>query len=190
MYAITISSIVASAILLLLLLFKLRHLKELLKDEPKDKTVANPPYSLSRTLFFYWTFIIVFSICYIGISTNTMAAISGSVLILMGIVTGTATTAKVIDTNQIQNPDITTVIQDSTSEGFLYDILSDGNGISISRLQTVIFNIIYGASFVGIAVSQCVLYSFSPETLGLLGISSTAYALLKIPENKPAAPQK
>ncbi len=156
----------------------------MLKDETKTLPKTLAPFSLSRTLLFYWTVIIILSYCFIGIIDDNASVISPAVLILMGIMAGTTTTGKLIDTDQIQNPSIVNRIQDMPSEGFLNDILSDGNGVSISRLQIVAFNIIFGLIFIGYVVSQHVLYNFPATTLTLLGISSGAYALLKIPENK------
>jgi len=189
MYAFTISCSVALLLIVVYLIYVRKNLTGLLKDESTVLPVADRPYSLSRTLFFYWTIIIVFSVCYIGIVSDNMTTIDNGVLILIGIVAGTTTAGKLIDTNQIQNPDITTRIQDFPSQNFFTDIISDGNGISISRFQTVVFNIIYGCSFLAIVVTQNVLYNFPPSTLTLLGISSGAYALLKIPENKPSVNQ-
>jgi hypothetical protein len=147
--------------------------------------VAQRSFSLASTIIFYWTVLIVLSICYLGIVNDSMPVIDNGVLILMGIVAGTTTAGKVIDANQSQDPTIARSQDTTPSSGFLTDILSDSNGISVSRFQTVMFNIIYGCVFVATVISQHELYDFPSQTLTLLGISSGAYALLKISENTP-----
>ncbi|RKR84131.1 hypothetical protein BDD43_4358 [Mucilaginibacter gracilis] len=183
MYAFTISCSVAAFLIFLILFFKMRELSALLKDD-SALSPDQKPYSLARTILCFWTLIIFLSICYIGIVSDNLPKIDAGVLILMGIVVGTTTAGRVIDTTQSKDPNITRTQDTDPSVGFLTDILSDANGISISRFQTLVFNIIYGCAFISIVVTQNTLYNFPPETLTLLGISSGAYALLKIPENK------
>ncbi|HLN95021.1 MAG TPA: hypothetical protein VK183_05235 [Flavobacterium sp.] len=187
MYATTTSCSVALAIIVLLVFVLRRHLSALLKDE-STLPVPLRSYSLSRSILFFWTMVLFLSICYIGIKTDNLTPIDSGVLILMGIVVGTATTGRVIDSSQTQDPAIIRTQDTHQSQGFLLDILSDGNGVSISRLQTVIFNIIYGCAFVSLVITQEILYNFPTETLTLLGISSGAYAFMKVPENKPTPP--
>lgn len=182
MYAFTISCSIALALIVLLLILLNKQLGAFLKDK-STLPIEKRSYSLSTTLIFYWTLLIFISICYIGIVSDNLPTINSGVLILMGIITGTATSAKVIDSTQSQDPTIARCQDTTPSAGFLTDILSDCNGISVSRFQTVVFNIIYGAAFLSIVVTQNVLYNFPQQTLTLLGISSGAYALLKIPEN-------
>lgn len=88
--------------------------------------------------------------------------------------------------------------KDMKSEGFWLDILSDRNGISIHRLQVVVFNILFGAWFIYQSVIQ--LKGISPMTpidvlskimpvisennLILLGLSAGTYVAMKTTENK------
>jgi len=184
MYVFRISGAIA-AICFLLILFIFRHkLDSFLKDKSVIANVDSRSYSLSKTLMFYWTVIVFLSICYIAIVSDNLPEIDRGVLILLGIVAGTTTAGAVIDTDQSNTPGIVRTQDVDPSVGFLTDILSDKQGISVSRFQTVIFNLIYGFGFIGIVISQQVLFDFPANTLMLLGISSGAYALLKIPENK------
>jgi len=184
MHAITYS---CSAALFLIVLFAILVRKDFVAFLRDTSTlpVAQRSFSLASTLTFYWTALIILSICYIGIVNDALPVIDNGVLILMGIVAGTTTAGKVIDANQSQDPNIARSQDTTPSSGFLTDILSDSNGISVSRFQTVMFNIIYGCVFVSAVISQHELYDFPSQTLTLLGISSGAYALLKIPENTP-----
>src|SRR5207247_563920 len=68
------------------------------------------------------------------------------------------------------------------SEGFLIDILSDGSSINIHRFQNVVFNLVFGLIFIQKTISTHLLPSFDDNVLLLLGISSGAYAGLKITE--------
>ena len=184
MYAFTISCSIALAFIIVLLYLLRTHLTAFLKDK-SILAIDLRPYSLSSTLIFYWTLLIFLSVCYIGIVSDNLPTIDSGVLVLMGMVVGTATTGKVIDSTQSADPNIARSQDISPSEGFLTDILSDSNGISVARLQTLVFNIIYGFAFLAIVITQHTLYNFPQQTLTLLGISSGAYALMKIPENAP-----
>jgi hypothetical protein len=183
MFAFTISCSVTLFFIIVFLFAVRKNLNGLLKDT-SVLPVELRSYSLSRTMLFFWTLIIFLSICYIGIVSDNLPTIDSGVLILMGIVVGTTTACRAIDSTQSQDATIARTQDTTASQGFLTDILSDDNGISISRFQTVVFNIIYGCSFLSIVITQNVLYNFPNQTLALLGISSGAYALLKIPENK------
>ncbi len=184
MYAFTFSCSAAIVVMAILLVVLRKNLSVLLRDESTQTVMTDRTFSLSKTLFFFWTLVVVLSICYIGIVSDNLPDLDSGVLILMGIIAGTTTAAKTIDYTQIQNPNITSRPQNCVSEGFWRDILSDDNGLSVSRLQTVLFTIIYSFAFMAIVITQNVLYNFPPATLTLLGISSGAYALLKIPESK------
>lgn len=185
MYAFTTSCSVALFFIIVFLFAVRKQLTGLLKDT-SILPVDQRSYSLSRTILFFWTLIVFLSVCYIGIVSDNLPTIDSGVLILMGIVVGTTTAGAAIDSTQSQDANIARVQDTNPSQGFLTDILSDNNGISISRFQTVVFNLIYGCSFLAIVISQNVLYNFPTQTLALMGISSGAYAILKIPENKPA----
>jgi len=182
MKEITISCSIALGIILLILFLLRSRLGSLLKDF-STRELPERSYSLSRSILFFWTIIIFISICYIGIKCNELPRISPGVLILMGIVVGTSTTGRIIDTTQEKNRGVIRFQNTMVTEGFLDDILSDKDGMSISRLQTFIFNVIYGCVFISIVITKESLYDFPAETLTLLGISSGAYALLKVPEN-------
>jgi hypothetical protein len=184
MYASTIACS-GALFVIIVLLFMLRKKLNLFLRDKSILPLEERPFSLASTLTFYWTVLIFLSICYIGIVSDNIVPISSSVLILMGIVIGTTTAGKVIDTVQSTDDKIERSQDVHPSEGFLTDILSDSNGISVSRFQTLAFNIVYGFIFLSIVVSQHLLYEFPTQTLVLLGISSGAYAMLKIPENAP-----
>ncbi|MDO3627579.1 hypothetical protein [Mucilaginibacter sp. BT774] len=178
-----ICTIVAVAIIIFILYLVRDHLSGLLKDQ-SSQSADLKPYSLSRVLFSFWTLLVFFSICYIIFVTGELPDIKSSTLALMGIAAGTTVAGRAIDNIQAGNPNLVR-IQDLKDEGFLTDILSDANGVSISRFQTLCFNLIYGGFFLSTVFAKNELFNFKPETLTLLGLSSGAYALLKIPESQP-----
>ena len=102
------------------------------------------PYSFSRVQMAWWTVIVIGSYVFIIMNrtgwadsaTFTNNIISRSALILMGIGVSTTAAGRIIDNSQSSSDRI----QDMESEGFILDILSDGNGVSIHRFQSLIFN--------------------------------------------------
>jgi hypothetical protein len=183
MKPLSIAIYVVIAIVLIILYLIRDQLSGFLKDQ-SAQTGADKPYSLSRTLFSFWTLLIFFAFSYIGIAKGELPDITKSILLLMGIASGTALASRTIDNIQAGNPKLSR-IQDLVSEGFLTDILSDANGISITRFQTLAFNLIYGGVFISTVFTDSTLYPFNDMTLTLLGISSGTYTLSKIPESQP-----
>jgi hypothetical protein len=70
------------------------------------------------------------------------------------------------------------------SEGFLSDILSDENGISLHRVQMVGWTLVLGLVFVAEVVTNLAMPVFDNTLLGLMGISSGAFIGFKFPEKK------
>jgi len=71
-----------------------------------------------------------------------------------------------------------------TNQSFLKDILSDNQGISIHRLQSFVFNVIYGVVFIKSVVFDYAMPEFGSVELLLLGISNGTYAFNKKSETK------
>lgn len=69
-----------------------------------------------------------------------------------------------------------------TSQNFIFDILSDANGISFHRFQMVAWTIVLGVIFVAQVYEDMAMPTFSPTLMGLLGISAGTFLGLKIPE--------
>jgi len=95
------------------------------------------------------------------------------------------TTKKIqLDQTQSQLDQLTAEPDDAKSKGFLTDIMSDENGISIHRFQMVGWTVILGLVFVFGVWSNLKMPEFSDQLLTLMGISSGTYVALKIPEKK------
>lgn len=175
-------------------------------------TAGNKPYSWGRVQLAWWMIIILATFITIIIVSpgHQIPALDSSTLILLGITTGTTAVARLIDVSDRQNPALSNLLQDQPKQNFLLDILSDGNGVSIHRLQAVIFNIVFGLWFISYALqhfanpcmglvapglADCtsqpwnyVIPVIAQNNLILLGLSSAAYATLKSAENSPSAP--
>jgi hypothetical protein len=146
---------------------------------------SSGPFSLSRVQLAYWTAIVSLSFLYIWATTGDFATIAGSTLLLLGISLGTTAAATVIDKNQ----DERVRHQDFPSEGFIPDILSDANGLSMHRFQMFVWNIIMGVIFITDVYRDLSMPQFSDNLLMLMGVSSGAYVVLKVPENKSGTPE-
>ena len=70
------------------------------------------------------------------------------------------------------------------SEGFLSDILTDANGISLHRFQIAIWTVVLGCIFLASIYSSLAMPQFSDTLLALMGISGGTYIGFKFPENQ------
>lgn len=150
-----------------------------------------PAFSLSRTQLAFWTVIISSTFIYVVI--NSSSGISIVIpelppvnLVLLGIAAGTSVVAKVIDNSQKDNAGNSISQQDLPSKGFLTDIISDENGISIHRLQNVIWTAIVGVIYIYYVIINSKIPDgtiINNNLLGLMGISAGTYLGLKTTEN-------
>lgn len=174
------------AIGLLILLFWLARTTNLLRNTVSSAATGKRPYSLSRVQLAFWTFIILSSFFYIYVATGEAGILNNTALFLLGISSATAAVAQVIDTNDARNTDLR-ASPNNKGGNWLVNIISDENGISIHRLQTVVFNLIFGIIFIQTVVTSLVLPEFNTTQLALLGISNATYSALKVNERPGAA---
>ena len=151
-------------------------------SNPKTK------YSFSRVQLMWWTIIISCSYIILFAKIGDYNLFNHSALVLLGIGVATSAGAGLIDTSQKQSGK--TLHQHNNSKGLMTDILSDENGVSMHRLQAVIFNILFGIIFITVMWAQSKFADFDSSQLTLMGISSGAYLALKTNENKTANPIK
>jgi hypothetical protein len=142
------------------------------------------PFSLGRTQLAFWTLIVVGSYLGIWVITHDFSTLTPSIIALLGIsIVGTGA-AKMIDANQGLRGKYTGI----ASEGFFTDILSDRNdGVSIHRLQMVLWTVVFGWIFIREVIVDLKMPSFDEVQLGLMGISTAGYLLLKAKEAVPGA---
>ncbi|MCG8309626.1 MAG: hypothetical protein MI975_19685 [Cytophagales bacterium] len=152
----------------------LRDLSSLAKDKK--------PYSFSRCQVFWWTLIILSSLTYILISTSTFS-VNSTVWILLGISGATLGVGAAIDNKDVNKVGRGKTHQNLPSEGWLFDILMDNQGVSIHRVQAFLFNIGFGVFYLVEVLTTLEIPEFDTNMLALLGLSNGAYALVKNNEN-------
>jgi hypothetical protein len=158
----------------------------------KDQSSASPqPFSWSRVQLTWWTLIILSS--FIGIYFTRdyqLPQLLASTVILLGISGATTVVARTMDVSDINAGNARH--QDQGSQNFFLDILSDSNGVSIHRFQTIVFNLVFGCWYVTTVLHNIdnaavninsIIPDISNNNLILLGISSATYAALKSSEN-------
>jgi hypothetical protein len=171
-------------------------------------------YSLAFVQMAFWFFLVISSYFLIWLIIGDHNTINDSILILLGIGSGTALGARIIDAKnnkgimatkkalqgellklQQQNDpqtvprqtEITQQVADidaklsALSEGFLNDLLNDENGVSLHRLQIVVWTCVLGTVFVVKTYQDLAMPEFSGTLMALMGISSGTYLGFKLP---------
>jgi hypothetical protein len=181
----------------LLLFLRLATRTPLLRDRNAMTPAGKlPPYSLSRFQLAFWSILVVAAYLFIWLITEELDTITGSVLALLGIGSATALGANLIDTGkkaaaagedgqQTQPAPAPPPTKGAVSQGFLRDVLSDAEGISLYRFQLFVWTWVLGVIFVASVYNGLQMPQFNPTLLGLMGISSGTYLGFKVPENRP-----
>jgi hypothetical protein len=175
-------------------------------------------FSLAQTQMTWWFWIVISSFVYLAIKNFDIAGgltdkNSSQVLILLGIGSGTAIGAAIIDqarqdkgkaltdynaamsslidpkTDPAQVPNLYSKLLAAVgklkSDGFFRDILSDADGISLHRFQSVAWTAVLGGIFlINVFNDGTTLPLLTTAELSLLGISAGTYLGLKIPEQQ------
>ena len=180
---------------------------DLLRNTVFDKQTFNalatttdpkPSFSLAKTQLAFWTVIVMGSYIYVAFFTDSklVVDISGVNLTLMGIAAGTTVVGKAIDGSQQNNTataSTTTAQQNHPAKGFFFlDIISDETGVSIHRLQNVLWTIVVGGVYIISVSTKSAMPDGTVITsvlLGLMGVSSAAYLGVKTTENTAPQPQ-
>jgi hypothetical protein len=80
--------------------------------------------------------------------------------------------------------DLTAAMIPQQSKGFVNDILTDADGISLHRFQIAIWTVILGVIFVASIYNSLAMPQFSGTLLALMGISGGTYIGFKFPEKQ------
>jgi hypothetical protein len=164
---------------------KFGKLSNLLRESSSlDLDASSPPFSLGRTQMAWWFGWVIFSYIFVYMVTGSTNTLNDSVLGLLGIGSGTALGAALIDVDQ--KPQI------STSKGFWQDILTSSFQqapdppkslpLGLHRLQLIIWTFILTIVFIVSVYSRLSMPEFSPTLLALQGIVSGTYLGFKFPE--------
>jgi len=153
---------------------------------------ALAPYSLARFQLAYWGFLALAAFVFIWMVTEELDTITGSVLGMLGIGSGTALGASMIAQGKQKGGD-TAAAGSATpsppaappvaaSQGFLRDVLDGPQGLSLYRFQMLGWTLVLGVIFCVSVYERLSMPDFSPTLLALMGISSATYLGAKIPE--------
>lgn len=174
-------------------LFRLGRRTTLLRSSsPGTALGMQAPYSLARFQLAFWSFLVIAAYVFIWMITEELDTITGSVLVLLGIGSATALGAAMIDQGTPAAPgtaesapatDAASAPRPLTvSRGFLNDVLSDDQGISLHRFQLFIWTLVLGIIFCASVYNGLAMPQFSSTLLGLMGLSSGTYLGFKVPE--------
>lgn len=190
MYYLAYGVITLTILLAMILVFK----TDILKDS--SALQDRKPYSLARTQLMLWTVIVFCGFVYLwGVCNDTVVCggmgsrlvLGKTALILLGISAGTTILGRTIDESDKKNLDdgkVERLHQNDPTGGFLWDILSDNDGISIHRLQNVLFTLMLMIDFIIRVTCDCKMPEFDDTLLILSGVSAGGYLGVKINENK------
>jgi hypothetical protein len=139
------------------------------------------PYSLSLFQMAFWFFLVIAAYVFMWLITDELDTITDSILALIGIGAATALGATLIDRNKTApRPDE----PGGKSRGFINDVISDPNGVSLHRFQMFVWTLVLGVIFIGSVYKNLEMPEFSATLLGLMGISSGTYLGFKVPEKQ------
>jgi|GEM_PF-1071693 len=180
------------AVLLSLLFYHFATKSSLLRDDvDAKKALDQKPYSLSRVQLAWWTWVVLMS--FIMVMTNLnwdiddeTKVFSETALALIGIGIGTSAAGRAID-NSDKKSTVGSRHQEELSSGkafMLSNVSSDQNGLSIHRLQQVLFSIAFGFVFLKESFDAIHMPEFDATWLAVLGVSAVGYAGGKVTENQ------
>jgi hypothetical protein len=149
--------------------------------------IKDVPYSIAKVQLLLWLLIVFLSILHIWGYLDTLATPTGSVLLLIGISGGTFYLGNLIDSSATAADDtaaadfIRKIIagRSELKSKIMFDILSDGQTISLHRLQLFMFTLFLGIYFIWYVLYNLQMPQFSDTMMALMGISGSTYAGLK-----------
>ncbi len=144
-------------------------------------------FSLGRAQMTFWGLLVFAAICSLWFITWTLEPIPDAILSLLGISVLTGLGSVAIESGKSSG---TSGAKSRSGKRrgvshFFTDITNDGTGMSIHRLQAVVWTLFLGFVFVRSVATMISMPSFDNSLLILMGISSGAYLGFKFPE-KPS----
>lgn len=154
----------------------------LVRDLGAEPLDGRKSFSLARCQMGWWFLISVGLVIVFSVSQGTIAPLSETLLILIGIGTGTTAASALVDAGAN--------VSARETQGFFRDILSDSTGVALYRFQNAVWTIILGILFVARAYADTSIPDLDTSHLTLMGISAGGYVFLKVGSSKapPAAP--
>lgn len=178
----------------------IKHMRksEMLRDSgivlvnriPKSKDYWHQyahPLSMGRLQMSIWFFIIIASFVFLWCATGSIAGVSSTAFILMGISGGTTAVSCFISSKQEWDAKVRSAASPNRSRlaNWLIDLLSDEHGPTIHRFQMLAWTLVLGVVFVHDVITDYAMPVFSNEVMGLMGISSGVYVGFKMKEGAP-----
>jgi hypothetical protein len=150
----------------------------------RDRGILSPrttpdtlPFSLARSQMAWWFGLVFLSYVFLWVVCAELPVLSNSAMILLGIAGATGMAGTAMDNSQrVLEP----------SEGWLKDVTTDAQGVTLYRLQHVIWTAFFGLAFLIEVFNNLAMPEFDTATLGLMGISAGAYIGFKMPESRAA----
>lgn len=135
------------------------------------------PYSLARTQMAFWLFLTLAGFIFLWLTMGLyLGLITSGILVLLGI--NAATGLASIKMNDDKD-------MHSTSKSFLTDIISDGEGPTLHRVQVVAWTIVLGIIFVWNVFWNFNFVNFDTNLLLLVGVAQSMYLGFKWQEASP-----
>jgi hypothetical protein len=135
-------------------------------------------YSLALSQMLFWTVLVVGAFVFIWVTTGDINTVTDSALILMGISSATALSARAIDTSATG----ATSAPELTTNSFWKDILHGTTDYEPHRLQIVVWTLVLGIVFIFSVWNDLTMPDFNGTLLTLMGISSGVYVGFKYQE--------
>ena len=151
----------------------------------RDSDSLNPDFrqrtfSLARCQLAFWTVILVGSFLYIYLVTGVASGVlTQTALWLLGISSGTSALAQAAGTSTVNAGVVVPPPTPQRSAGFLTDILSDSQGVSVHRLQMLIWTAVFGSILIVHVATRLAFPDYDTITYVLMGISSGTYVWFK-----------
>jgi hypothetical protein len=146
----------------------------LLRDPAPPADPAKPaPFSLARTQFAWWLFLVTGGFLYVWLTTGQfLGVMTPGVLTLLGISATSGLAAVLIDPTPNTVP----------PRGFFRDILSDSNTVVLHRVQMFAWTVILGLILLWTVATSFTFPKFDANLLLMAGIASGIYLGFKFPE--------
>jgi len=154
----------------------------LIKSDAALRDKKGGPYSLGRSQMAFWGLLVVLAFVGVWLLTDTMERIPPQVLILLGISGATGLGSIMIGSTPKAGMESSLAPVPSRQPSFWRDICSGTEGLSIHRLQVVVWTLVLGAVFIRAVAQAISMPEFSQTLLVLMGISNGTYLGFKVPE--------
>jgi hypothetical protein len=150
----------------------------LLRDEgPGSK------FSLARVQMGWWLVLTVGGFLFIWlVSTQWKGVVTSGVIGLLGISATTGVASRLVDTRPDPSNPPNRLRSPSASSGFWADIVDDGDGAGLHRIQLIAWTLLLGAVFVWTVVWTFGFPDFDTNLLLLAGIAGGTYLGFKFQE--------